>query len=67
VVEYGGSAWQRGLRFRDALRADPVLAATYAKLKTGLAADYPGDRARYTAGKSAFIESVLATGDAATA
>jgi GrpB-like predicted nucleotidyltransferase (UPF0157 family) len=67
VVEYGGAAWQRGLRFRDALRADPALATAYAKLKTGLALDYPADRPRYTAGKAAFIESVLATGGSATA
>jgi GrpB-like predicted nucleotidyltransferase (UPF0157 family) len=67
VVEYGGSAWQRGLRFRDALRADAALAAAYANLKTGLALDYPGDRASYTAGKAAFIERVLTTGSAATA
>lgn len=60
VVEHGGSAWQRGLRFRDALRADPALAAAYAKLKMGLALDYPADRPSYTAAKTAFIESALA-------
>jgi GrpB-like predicted nucleotidyltransferase (UPF0157 family) len=67
VVEHGGSAWQRGLRFRDALRADAALAAAYTELKTALAVNHSTDRATYTAGKAAFIESVLATGGAATA
>jgi GrpB-like predicted nucleotidyltransferase (UPF0157 family) len=67
LVEYGGSAWQRGLRFRDILRADPALAAAYAKLKMGLALDHSADRPRYTAGKATFIESVLASGGPATA
>ena len=62
VVEHGGSAWQRGLRFRDALRADAALATAYAELKTALALDHAADRAAYTAGKAAFIERVLAGG-----
>ncbi len=67
VVEHDGSAWQRGLRFRDALRADAALAAAYAQLKTRLALEYPTDRASYTAAKTAFIESVLTSGGGATA
>jgi GrpB-like predicted nucleotidyltransferase (UPF0157 family) len=67
VVEHGGSAWRRGLRFRDALRADAALAAAYAELKAALALDYSADRATYTAAKAAFIERVLAGGGAATA
>jgi GrpB-like predicted nucleotidyltransferase (UPF0157 family) len=67
VVEHDGSAWHRGLRFRNTLRGDAALAAAYANLKTRLALDYPSDRASYTAAKTAFIESVLATGGAATA
>jgi GrpB-like predicted nucleotidyltransferase (UPF0157 family) len=66
VVEHGGAAWQRGLRFRDALRADAALTAAYAELKTSLALDYSADRASYTAGKAAFIEKVLATGGPTT-
>lgn len=67
VVEHDGSAWQRGLRFRDAVRADPTVAAAYAQLKTRLAVAHPADRASYTAAKTAFIESVLASGGDATA
>ena len=47
------------LRFRDALRADPALAAEYATLKRLLAATVGPDRAAYVAGKSAFVEAVL--------
>jgi GrpB-like predicted nucleotidyltransferase (UPF0157 family) len=67
VVEHQGPAWRRALHFRNVLRADAALAAAYAQLKTGLARTYPADRASYTAAKTAFIESVLATGGAATA
>jgi hypothetical protein len=67
VVEHGGPAWQRALRFRDALRADAALAAAYADLKAALALRYPAERARYTAAKAAFIERVLAGGGATTA
>ena len=59
VVVYEGPAWHHALRFRDRLRADPVLAAEYDLLKQRLAAAYPIDRARYTAEKSAFIHRVL--------
>jgi GrpB-like predicted nucleotidyltransferase (UPF0157 family) len=59
VVEHGGSAWQRALRFRDLLRANGTLAAAYADLKAALARRYPTDRASYTAAKAAFIERVL--------
>ena len=59
VVRHGGDAWQRGLTFRDALRADPTLREKYAKLKRELALTYGAERGRYTAGKSAFVEHVL--------
>jgi len=48
------------VRFRDALRNDPGLAAHYAALKTRLAALHPEDRAAYTHGKGPFIAEVLA-------
>lgn len=44
------------LAFRDALRADPALAADYAALKARLAAEHPGDREAYTAGKTDFVQ-----------
>jgi len=66
VVEHRGAAWERALRFRDLLRADPALASAYAELKTALAQRHPTDRASYTAAKAAFIERALA-GGAATA
>lgn len=50
------------LVFRDALRADPALAAAYAALKRNLAARFPEDINSYLAGKTAFIESVLSAG-----
>ena len=59
LVLHGGPAWRRGLRFRDALRSDPRLAAEYLRLKQELAGRYPTERGEYTAAKTAFIEQVL--------
>ena len=59
VVTLHGEPWRRLLGFRDALRADPALAAEYAALKRELAARFPGERSSYTAGKGAFIERVV--------
>jgi GrpB-like predicted nucleotidyltransferase (UPF0157 family) len=59
VAPVGGPAWRRMLRFRDALRADPALAAEYGALKRALAARFPADRPAYTAAKGEFIARVL--------
>src|SRR4029079_15768828 len=59
VVAHDSDVWRRALRFRDSLRADASLVAAYERLKLGLAAEFPGDRARYTAGKEAFIRETL--------
>mgnify|MGYP003579026603 CR=1 FL=1 len=59
VVPMGGDTWERMLRFRDALRADPAPAGAYAALKRALAARFPHDRASYTDAKGAFIAGVL--------
>lgn len=47
------------LAFRDALRADPHLAAAYGVLKRRLAAQHREDRAAYTTAKSGFVVEVL--------
>jgi len=47
------------VRFRDALRADPKLAADYAALKARLAGAHHDDRERYTAAKHDFVAGVL--------
>jgi GrpB-like predicted nucleotidyltransferase (UPF0157 family) len=47
------------LRFRDALRGDPMLARRYAELKDALAVRYPYDREAYTDAKADFITEVL--------
>lgn len=44
--------------FRDHLRENSDVAATYESVKRDLAARYPDDRAAYTREKSAFVESV---------
>lgn len=49
------SELERRLRFRDRLRADPVLTQEYAALKRALAARFPDDREAYTDAKSEFI------------
>ncbi|WP_411881963.1 GrpB family protein [Polaromonas sp. YR568] len=58
LVVHGGPLWAQRLRFRDALRGDAALAARYAALKAGLAAQYPRDREAYTEAKAVFVRAV---------
>jgi GrpB-like predicted nucleotidyltransferase (UPF0157 family) len=51
--------WNQQIAFRDALRADPNLAADYATLKRALAAKYTDNREAYTHAKSDFIRTIL--------
>jgi GrpB-like predicted nucleotidyltransferase (UPF0157 family) len=60
AVVVGSRIWNDHLAFRDALRADPALAARYAALKLRLAAEFAHDKAAYTAAKAPFILAVLA-------
>jgi GrpB-like predicted nucleotidyltransferase (UPF0157 family) len=60
VVQVNGLYWQRYLKFRDSLRGNPWLAASYAELKRRLAERFRNDRDAYTNGKSDFVEAVLA-------
>src|SRR5690606_32917545 len=46
-------------RFRDALRADPDLAARYQALKVDLAERFGDDRARYVAEKERWVDAVV--------
>jgi GrpB-like predicted nucleotidyltransferase (UPF0157 family) len=57
VVEWQGQKWREFIRFRDALRADPSLAAEYEELKRRLL-----ERGRWYRGvdKQELIERVLA-------
>ena len=57
LTEPGSDLWVERLAFRDALRADPVLAAEYESLKLDLAR---GAAARYTIAKRPFVTRVLA-------
>jgi GrpB-like predicted nucleotidyltransferase (UPF0157 family) len=59
LTEPGSSLWRERVAFRDALRADPLLARRYQELKEQLAAD-SCDIAAYTAGKREFVVQVLA-------
>jgi GrpB-like predicted nucleotidyltransferase (UPF0157 family) len=59
LTEPGGDLWRERLVFRDALRADPTLAAEYEELKRRLARDHD-DPGGYTRAKRAFVASVLA-------
>ena len=47
------------LLFRDLLRANPVLAQEYARLKQHLALHHPRDRDAYTDGKAEFVAAAL--------
>jgi len=58
AVEHGGYHWTRDLRFRDALRADPRLAAEYEALKLDLASRFPDSRPAYQTAKQAFIDRI---------
>lgn len=58
-MELESDAWIRPLIFRNALRADPELRATYASLKEGLAGSYGSDIRAYGKGKTEFINNVI--------
>jgi GrpB-like predicted nucleotidyltransferase (UPF0157 family) len=59
LTEPGSDLWRERLAFRDALRANPALAAEYEELKLGLARKHD-DAAAYTRAKRAFVAGVLA-------
>ncbi|MFL5386233.1 MAG: GrpB family protein [Longimicrobiaceae bacterium] len=61
LAEPASAFWRRQLRFRDRLRADPTLAAEYARLKRSLAGCHPTDRLAYAAGKQPFIDAAIAS------
>lgn len=59
AVVLDGTFWNEHLIFRDALRANPELARSYALLKLQLAAKFGEDREGYTNAKCSFIRSVI--------
>jgi GrpB-like predicted nucleotidyltransferase (UPF0157 family) len=59
VVVHRSTVWDQRLRFRDQLRASPVLAARYAALKARLVLQHANDREAYTQAKSAFVRATL--------
>jgi GrpB-like predicted nucleotidyltransferase (UPF0157 family) len=59
LTEPGSDLWRERLVFRDALRADPALAAEYEELKRRLAREHH-DPGGYTRAKREFVASVLA-------
>jgi GrpB-like predicted nucleotidyltransferase (UPF0157 family) len=58
VVVHDSKAWHERLRFRNALRSKPELAAQYAALKAQLAERHTTDREAYTDAKAEFVRSV---------
>lgn len=60
IVDIASDEWRGNLAFRDALRADPELQRRYVEEKERAAASAPEGRARYTALKGPFIQSVKA-------
>jgi 2-phosphosulfolactate phosphatase len=60
VIEYGSTTWRASLAFRNALRADPVLAAQYQALKEQAIAQIPEGRGAYTDLKGPFVAAVVA-------
>lgn len=59
LMSVGTVRWDQQLRFRDALRANPVLREEYAAIKSQLATAYPDDRERYTDEKASFVTRVM--------
>jgi GrpB-like predicted nucleotidyltransferase (UPF0157 family) len=59
LTERGSEIWRERLAFRDALRADPALAAEYEAWKQ-LHANRPGEEAPYDDRKFDFVARVLA-------
>jgi GrpB-like predicted nucleotidyltransferase (UPF0157 family) len=59
LIQAGHPRWAQQLEFRDALRRDDELAATYANLKRRLTAEHPHDREAYTEAKAEFIIEAL--------
>jgi GrpB-like predicted nucleotidyltransferase (UPF0157 family) len=59
LTEPSSSLWRERLAFRDALRADPSLAAEYEALKLRLARAHGADVEAYTNGKRDFVHRVL--------
>ena len=62
LVVAGSPEWSDPIRFRDRMRAEPALAATYAELKRTWAAQWSADREAYTRSKGQFVERVLRGG-----
>jgi GrpB-like predicted nucleotidyltransferase (UPF0157 family) len=60
VAHFDGAEWRRHIIFRDWLNLHPALAKEYEALKVDLAERCANDREAYTAGKTAFVERVLA-------
>jgi GrpB-like predicted nucleotidyltransferase (UPF0157 family) len=58
LVVHGSPVWHERLKFRNALRSCPELAAKYAALKTHLAATHPKDREAYTDAKAEFVRAI---------
>lgn len=59
LVVFDSEQWQRRLRFRDCLRANPDLAQQYEKLKYELAKRFRDNREAYTEAKREFITEAL--------
>ena len=59
LIEPGSDLWIERLAFRDALRADPALAARYAEWKSEHATGNPDSA--YDAVKTPFVRAVLST------
>ena len=60
LTEPGSDLWRERLAFRDALRADPDLAAEYERLKLELAREHAEDGPAYGNGKRELVGRVLA-------
>jgi len=58
VVEFNGSSWVRNLKFRDALRQEPILRKVYLAAKETAVKLAPEGRAKYNQLKQSFFENL---------
>jgi len=59
LMSAGTPRWAEQFRFRDALRESTRLRDDYARLKTGLAREFAGDREGYSRAKAGFVSQVI--------
>jgi GrpB-like predicted nucleotidyltransferase (UPF0157 family) len=67
LTPLGSDRWVRHLLFKDYLRAHPEVASEYERLKRDLAQSHGANGQRYVAGKTDFVDAIVACARRASA